>query len=94
MPPIALPAEANLPQAAALAESLGRALDEALRSGPGPVELDASALQAVDTSTIALLLELGRRAGAAGRALRVTGAPPKLADLARLYGVHDLVLAG
>lgn len=92
MAAIALPPAANLPVAAELAASLGRALDDALRGGSGPVEIDASALQAVDTSTIALLLELGRRAAAAGRELRVTGAPPKLADLARLYGVHDLVL--
>jgi phospholipid transport system transporter-binding protein len=91
MPAIALPAAANLPVAAALADTLGAALDEALRTDAGPVRLDASALQDVDSSTLALLLQLRRRAQAAGRALVLDGAPAKLHQLAQLYGVDALV---
>ena len=53
--------------------------------------LDASALQDLDTAAIALLLACQRQAGAAGRVLRVAGAPAKLGQLARLYGVEGLL---
>ena len=53
--------------------------------------VDASALQAYDSSTIALLLQARRLAQAAGRGFEVIGAPGKLAELARLYGVEELL---
>lgn len=56
-----------------------------------PTRIDASALQTLDSSAVALLLEAGRRASAAGGRLVVEGAPPKLRALATLYGVDSLL---
>ena len=82
-----LPASATLEHAAALAELLPAALAE----GEGPLQVDASALTAFDTSTIALLMQARRLAGASGRGFEVLGAPAKLTELARLYGVEELL---
>ena len=83
----------QLPPTATLAEAcqLLQALHGALDSGSGPVSIDASALQAFDTSVVALLLHARRLAHSGGRAFEVLGAPPKLAELARLYGVEELL---
>ena len=53
--------------------------------------IDASALREFDSSALALLLEARRQAQAGGRAFEVHGAPPKLTQLARLYGVAELL---
>jgi phospholipid transport system transporter-binding protein len=82
-----LPASATLEHAAALAETLPAAVAE----GSGPLRVDATALTAFDTSTIALLMQARRLASASGRAFEVVGAPAKLAELARLYGVEELL---
>jgi len=82
-----LPAIATLDEAAALAATL----PAAIAGGSGLLRIDASALQSFDTSTIALLLHGRRLAQAAGRGFEVTGAPAKLAELARLYGVEELL---
>lgn len=82
-----LPADATLQHAAALAQSL----PQALTGAAGLLRIDASALTALDTSTIALLMQARRLAQAAGRGFEVVGAPPRLATLARLYGVEDLL---
>lgn len=70
-------------------------LDGTLRSetGPGPVIVDASRLQTFDTSALAVLIELARSARAWQRPCIVRGVPPRLRDLARLYGVDDLLTA-
>ena len=86
-PGLTLPASATIEHAAALAA----ALPAQVRSGGGVLRVDASALTASDSSTIALLLEARRQAEAAGRGFEVAGAPPKLVELARLYGVDDLL---
>lgn len=78
---ITLPATATIEQAGALLQGLGDA----------PELIDASALQDFDTSTVALLLEAGRRARARGVKLVVRGAPAQLRELARLYGVEELL---
>jgi phospholipid transport system transporter-binding protein len=77
----------QLPASATLADtaSLWRALD-----GSADI-VDASALRSFDTSAIALLLEARRRAEARGAGFAVRGAPPKLVELARLYGVDELL---
>lgn len=85
--PFALPASATIEHAAALAAEL----PARVRAGSGVLRIDASALTASDSSTIALLLEARRQAEAAGRGFAVAGAPPKLVELARLYGVDDLL---
>ena len=82
-----LPASATLNEAAALAATL----PEAVATGSGVLQVDASALSAFDSSTIALLLQAQRLAQAAGRGFEVTGTPPKLEQLASLYGVDGLL---
>ena len=84
--PIALPARLTLAEVSA---ELARLLP-LLQAADEPV-LDASALRELDTATLALLLACQRQAQAAGRALRVTGAPEKLGQLARLYQVETLL---
>ena len=61
-----------------------------LLAASAPV-VDASALRELDTSALAVLLACQRQAAAQGRPLRVTGAPPKLRQLAQLYGVDSLL---
>ena len=53
--------------------------------------LDASALRDLDTSALAVLLACQRQAAGLGRQLQVIGAPPKLRQLAQLYGVDSLL---
>ena len=61
-----------------------------LRAAADPV-LDASALREMDTAALALLLACQRQAAGQGRRLQLTGAPPKLKQLAQLYGVDALL---
>ena len=82
-----LPATATLNEAAALAATL----PEAVAAGSGVLQMDASGLTAFDSSTIALLLQAQRLAQAAGRGFEVTATPPKLQQLASLYGVDGLL---
>ena len=82
-----LPEHATLEQAAALADTLPAAVAE----GSGVLSIDASQLKAFDSSTLALLLQAHRLARAAGRGFEVRSAPPQLAELARLYGVEELL---
>lgn len=99
--PSSMPAALQLPASATLADSqmLLSLLDKALAAGAqgaratGPVEVDASALQNFDTSTIALLMQARRLAQEAGRSFSVQGVPAKLLELARLYGVEELLSA-
>ncbi len=86
-----LPQELTLDVAAA---ALDRLHADAARS-QGALAIDASALTAFDTAALALLLQAKRLAQSAGRAFEVRGAPPKLQQLAQLYGVDELLgLAG
>jgi phospholipid transport system transporter-binding protein len=82
-----LPEHVTLEQAAVLAQTL----PAAVVSGTGVLQVDASAIQSCDSSTIALLLQAHRLAQAAGRGIEVVGAPAKLVQLATLYGVEDLL---
>ena len=82
-----LPDTATIDETAALAQTLPASVAE----GSGPLVVDASELRRFDTSAIALLLQARRLATAAGRGFEVTGAPAKLAELARLYGVEELL---
>lgn len=54
-------------------------------------QIDASALQAFDSSALAGLMELRRRAQAVGSQLEVVGLPDRVRDLAQVYGVLDLI---
>lgn len=82
-----LPDTVTMDDAAALAARL----PDEVRAGSGPLRVDASALTAYDSAAITLLLELRRTAEAAGRSFEVAGAPAKLVELARLYGVDELL---
>ncbi len=72
-----------------------RMLRQALQSegGDGPVIVDAGPLVQLDSAALAVLLEVDRLAVAWGRSFAVRSAPPKLAALAKLYGVDTLLLA-
>ena len=82
-----LPATVTLAEAATLAATL----PAAVAAGPGELHIDASAVRALDSSTLALLLQARRLAQAAGRTVVVDGASPKLRQLAQLYGVDELL---
>ena len=87
---LVLPEVLTLREAHASLRMLSQALQ---REGTaGPVEIDASALREFDSAALAVLLECQRLARSFGRAFSVCAAPPKLAGLARLYGVEPLLL--
>ena len=70
-----------------------RMLAQAVPSEAGDeISLDASGLKRFDTSALAVLLECKRLALAEGKRFAVVRAPPKLTDLARLYGLDALLL--
>jgi len=84
--PITLPERLTMADArATLAQLL-----PALRAADSPV-IDAGPLKELDSAAVALLLECRRQAAAAGRTLTVVHAPAKLAQLAQLYGVAELL---
>ncbi|MCL4745636.1 MAG: STAS domain-containing protein [Burkholderiaceae bacterium] len=66
-------------------EALGRAL------ASGGWALDLAGCSEFDSSLIAVMLELERRAKAAGARCRFHRPAPNLVELARLYGVHELL---
>jgi phospholipid transport system transporter-binding protein len=82
-----LPEHATLEHAATLAATLPAAVAD----GNGVLRVDASALKSYDSSTIALLMQARRLAQAAGRGFAVDQVPTQLAQLARLYGVEELL---
>ncbi|MFZ5527731.1 MAG: STAS domain-containing protein [Pseudomonadota bacterium] len=53
--------------------------------------VDGSGLQQFDSSALAVLLECQRMARAKGRAFGVQSLPPRLMELAKLYGVDGLL---
>ena len=80
-----LPAITALEQAPDLLRRIDATIDA------GGLQIDATALTEFDTSAIALLLHAQRAAKARGVPLQVRGAPPKLRELAQLYGVEELL---
>ncbi|MES2509651.1 MAG: STAS domain-containing protein [Pseudomonadota bacterium] len=57
------------------------------------VVADASALKEFDSSALAVLLACRREAIAAGKSFSVSSLPPRLRQLAGLYGVAELIPA-
>ena len=84
---VALPASVTMQQASAVL----RQVESALPAAGGRLAIDAGALQAFDTSLIAVLLQTLRSAQVRGTAVQVVRAPAKLVDLASLYGVLPLL---
>jgi phospholipid transport system transporter-binding protein len=85
-----LPAE--LLHANAVAQS-ATLLDALRRQTDTRWQLDASSLREFDSSALSVLLELQRQAAQAGQKLEITGATPKLKELAGLYGIAELLVA-
>ena len=57
------------------------------------VVVDATALLRFDSTALAVLLELRRAVLKAGKTLVLQGIPSRLSDLARLYGIDELLPA-
>jgi len=53
--------------------------------------VDGSQLRRFDSSALAVLLECRRLAEAWGKRFELRAAPPKLIELARLYGIDELL---
>jgi phospholipid transport system transporter-binding protein len=87
---LVLPAEVTHDQAVACC----RMLAQGLRSQPEPaVVADAGGLARFDSSVLAVLLECRREALALGKSFSVSRMPPRLRELATLYGVAQLLPA-
>jgi phospholipid transport system transporter-binding protein len=89
-----LPATATLAEASALVKQAEAAVMQGITADGGErgvLRVDAGALAAFDTSIVAVLLHARRLALGAGRGFELVGAPTKLSQLARLYGVEELL---
>jgi phospholipid transport system transporter-binding protein len=87
---LALPAELTHAQA----PECSRRLAGALQGVDGELAVaDASSLQRFDSSALAVLLQCRRDAQALGKRFAVAGLPPRLRELAALYGVEPLLPA-
>jgi len=67
------------------------AADEFLRHGASVI--DFRGVTEVDSAAVALALEWLRRARDAGTGLQLANLPPAMENLAKLYGVSDLLQA-
>jgi phospholipid transport system transporter-binding protein len=85
-----LPAALTHNQASAVARHLKVAL-RAAAADKAPVIADASEMTQFDSSALAVLLECRREALALGRTFCVQGLPPRLRQLAGLYGIAALI---
>ncbi|MCE2949915.1 MAG: lipid asymmetry maintenance protein MlaB [bacterium] len=59
----------------------------------GTVEIDLAGLTAFDSAALGVMFEWQRRTAGRGLRIRYANLPPKLATLARLYGVDTLLAA-
>jgi phospholipid transport system transporter-binding protein len=90
-----LPGQITLREARSVLDLLGTELTaQPGGASAGEVEVDASALTQFDSSALGVLVGLHRCAVASGRRLHLVGMPPRLTELARLYGVSELVALG
>ncbi len=87
---LVLPQELTQSQASACLRTLVQ--DLALLPG-SEAAVDASPLTRFDSSALAVLLEFRRAALAQGKRFSTQGLPQRLADLATLYGVIELLAA-
>jgi phospholipid transport system transporter-binding protein len=69
-----------------------RMLVQGLRSQASQqVVVDAASLNRFDSAALAVLLELRRECLAVGKRFSIRGLPGRLSDLAKLYGVVELL---
>ncbi len=87
---LALPPRVTLSEASAVARDMASRATSA-GQGPMPLIIDAGGVDAFDSSAFAVMLDVVRKAKLAGRDVRVRGAPTSMVDLARLYGVDELL---
>jgi len=87
-PTLVLPEQLTMQSAAQALVALKREMTS--QAGPAMV-VDAQGLRVLDSSAVAVLLELRRELQAAGRSLSVRHAPQRLSDLMALYGVSELL---
>ncbi len=64
---------------------------QAMAQGGDALVIDASALKVFDTAALAVLLQARRLARDKGQTFALHGVPPKLTQLAQLYGVAELL---
>ena len=76
---------------AATVGALRGSLDDAIRSGSGPLVLDLSAVQSVDAIGLGMLLGVERRAASAQRELLLRNVPPRVARLLRATGLSRVL---
>lgn len=95
MPTLALPPTLTHAEVPGCLQDLAAACVAAGAGGTAgqTLAVDASALTHFDSSALAILLEARRFSAARGLGFSVQGLPARLAGLAALYGVDDL-LAG
>jgi phospholipid transport system transporter-binding protein len=85
---LSLPQELTCAQANACLATL----ELGLKAHAGPeVVVDASPLSRFDSAALAVLLEFRRRCVASNKSLSLQGLPQRLADLAALYGILELL---
>lgn len=90
---LVLPATITSQEARDTQRMLSQALQQGLKTRDDPVvTVDAAGLQQFDSAALAVLLECQRLALAWGKGFAVRNAPKKLAELARLYGVAELLM--
>jgi len=77
-----------------VAEDLLARCRAAAASGDGPVEVDAGAVEGVDTAALQVLLALARALADQGRALRWRAVSPALAEAAALAGAEAILGIG
>lgn len=61
--------------------------------GASEIEIDLAGLRAFDSAALGVFFEWRRCAAPAGGRIRFTNLPPKLATMAKLYGVDALLAA-
>lgn len=81
-----LAAQCTAAEAESLKSELARRLPE-----PGPVTVDVSALERIDTAGLQLLAAFVRDRRTAGRAVEWHGRTPALDAAAGLLGLHDML---
>ena len=87
---LVLPKELTHPQAQACVQMLAQAMKA---DGAPSVVADAGPLEHFDSSALAVLLECRREAMALGKTFSVVRMPPRLRELAAVYGVGELLPA-
>ena len=74
-----------------VAADFERGLKALVAAQPAQVVADASSLKTFDSSALAVLLACRREAMALGKPFSVAALPPRLRQLAGLYGVAELI---